>query len=181
MRFNVLACIAFLVPAFLISEGIYDYTVPSIEGGDKALSDYQGKRILIVTLPVSQTAAADSFLYSLDSLATSRASTLSIIGVPAIEDGYTAAQKTVLTSWYRSKLDSSILITEGLYTRKTSGTNQHPLFKWLTDVNMNEVFDMDVAGSGYKFFVRETGELYGVLGAGIKLSSNAINKTLNLQ
>ena len=160
---------------------IYNYSVPKIEGGEQSMAAFQGKKILIVTLPVLQTAAADSFLYSLDSLATARAANLRVIGVPSIEDGFAAAQKTQLAEWYRAKLDTGILITDGLYTRKTSGAQQHALFKWLTDVAENEVFDMDVDGPQFKFFVKENGELYGVLQTQIKISSNAVNRTLELQ
>lgn len=160
--------------------GIYDYTVPKIDGGMQPLSAYEGKKMLIVTLPVEQTATADSFLYSLDTLANAHTSNLQVIAVPAYEDGYTPAQKNQLTQWYQSKLGTGIFITEGLYTRRTSGTQQHPLFKWLTDATENSHFNMDVTGPYYKFFVKADGSLYGVLESPIKISSKAVNKVLGL-
>jgi glutathione peroxidase len=160
--------------------GIHSYTVPKIEGGSQALSAYQGKKILVITLPLVQNPAADSLLYSLDTLAAAHTSTLKVIAVPAVEDGYTSAQKTALQQWYRSKLGNHILITEGLYTRKTSGTQQHPLFKWLTSDTQNDAFDIDVEGPGFKFFANEEGKLYGVLRSHSTISGASVQKTLLL-
>src|ERR1041385_5452553 len=83
---------------------IYDYSVPRIEGGNQALSAYQGKKILIVTLPVQQSGAADTVLFCLDTLAATHTSQLVVIAVPSYEDGFTSEQKGQLREWYRSKL-----------------------------------------------------------------------------
>ena len=164
-----------------LSGSIYDFSVPKIEGGSQALSAYAGKKILVITLPVVQNASADSMLYSLDTLATAHAASLKVVAVPSYEDGFTAAQKTQLKLWYRSKLGTGILITDGLYTRKTSGTQQHALFKWLTDDNQNDMFNIDVEGPGHKFFTKGNGSLYGELTPQIKIWSAAVQRTLNMQ
>jgi len=160
---------------------IHQFNVPNIEGGSQALSSYQGKRILVITLPLVQSSSADSLLYALDTLASARSNTLKVIAVPAYEDGYTPAQKAGLQQWYRSKLRTNIIITEGLYTRKTSGAQQHALFKWLTKVSENENFDIDVSGPGYKFFTKENGELYSVLQPFSRIGGGSVQKTLEIQ
>lgn len=170
-----------LIAALFFVNTIYSYSVPKIEGGNQALSAYQGKRILVVTLPITQNAAADSMLYSLDTLATANAARVKVIAVPAYEDGFTAAQRAQLKTWYRSKLSTLVIITDGLYTRKTSGTQQHGLFKWLTTVTENQVFNIDVAGPNHKFFAKENGELYGVLLPQSKISGASVQKTLRKQ
>jgi glutathione peroxidase-family protein len=160
---------------------VYSLSIPKIEGGAQALSSFSGKKILIITLPTQQSASADSLLQQLDTLATARAATLKVIAVPAYEDGFTAAQKTQLRTWYRSKLNTNIIITDGLYTRKTSASQQHLLFKWLTTVTQNEQFNIDVAGPGYKFFVKPTGELYGVLLPQSKVGGASVQTALQIQ
>ncbi|MDZ4794953.1 MAG: hypothetical protein SGI83_11795 [Bacteroidota bacterium] len=164
----------------LLITSLHNYSVTKIEGGSQSLSAYQGKNILIITLPLVQNAASDSMLYSLDTLGAAHIATLKIIAVPSYEDGYTIAQKTQLQQWYRSKLGIHILVTEGMYTRRTSGAQQHPLFNWLTDEELNDGFDIDVAGPGYKYFGNETGQLYGVLRPHSKISGASVQKTLNL-
>lgn len=160
---------------------IYSYSVPSAENGTQQLNAYEGKKMLIITLPVTNSPAADSMLQSLDTLAANRTATLKVIAVPSFEDGYTAAQQASLLQWYRSKLGNHILITEGLYTRKSSGMQQHGLFRWLTNVNENESFNIDVEGPGQKFFVSTTGRLTGVLRPQTKISSMAVQRTLGVE
>src|ERR1700741_570617 len=173
--------VSVLFIAFAWTESIYSHSVNISKGGHPPLSSYQGKKMLIVTLPLQQNASADSFLYALDTLAVAHTSNLVVIAVPSYEDGYTPAQKSTLQQWYRSKLGSYIVITDGLYTRKTSGSQQHGLFRWLTDVTKNEGFDIDVSGDGYKFFVDGSGQLFSVLRPHTKMSSNAVQKTLQIQ
>lgn len=171
-------CVLFFSITSLTS-GIYNYSVSKIEGGSQLMSSYEGKKIMVITLPVVQDAVSDSMLYALDTLAAAHQSNLAVIAVPSYEDGYTTAIKQSLQQWYRSKLGNYILITEGLYTRKTSASQQHGLFKWLTYVNEN--FEIDVEGPGYKYFVRGNGELYGVLKSHVRISSMAVNRTIQMQ
>jgi glutathione peroxidase-family protein len=173
--------LAFLFVTAVWTAGIYDYSVPKIEGGSQALSAWQSKKILIITLPVQENASADSLLYSLDTLASAHVATLKVLAVPSYEDGFTLPQQTQLQQWYRSKLGNYIIIANGLYTRKTSGTQQHALFKWLTTVALNESFDIDVDGPGHKFFVSSSGELYGVLRPYAGISGAQVQKALHMQ
>ena len=163
----------------LISGEVYQKTVPLIEGGNQSLSTYQGKKLLIVTLPLQQNPSTDSLLFSLDTIATAHAADLKVIATPAFEDGFTASQKTSLKNWYRSKLGNSIIITDGLYTRKSSGSLQHPLFGWLTHVSENGRFDIDVTEKETKFFVNTDGLIYGVLKKQTKMWSNTLNRVIN--
>jgi glutathione peroxidase len=172
---------AFLINTAAFSQSVYTYSVTSIEGTGKPLNAYTGKKLLVITLPTQQNAAADSLLQSLDSIRAAYASTLQIIAVPAYEDGYTPAIKNQLKQWYRSKLGMGIIVTEGMYTRKTSGSQQHALFKWLTDKTKNGHFDQDVAGPRHKFMVWTDGELTAAMVARTRLSSPTINELLQGQ
>lgn len=171
--------ILFTVSSWVTS--IYTYSVHKIDGGNQGLSAYQGKKMLIITLPIQQNALADSLLYCLDTLAAAHTADLKVIAVPSQEDGYTPSLKNQLRQWYRAKLGEYIVIADGLYTHKTSGSQQHSLFKWLTTVAENEYFDMDVSGPWFKFFVKGNGELYGVLGSQTRISSASVNKTIRMQ
>jgi glutathione peroxidase-family protein len=137
--------------------------------------------ILLLKLPIQQNTSADSMLYSLDTLALAHINNLAVIAVPSYEDGYTPAQQTQLKNWYRSKLGNYITISTGLYTRKTSGTQQHGLFKWLTTDTMNDAFKIDVAGPGYKFFVNSAGGMFGVLTPQTKMGGANVQRTLRIQ
>lgn len=162
----------------IISIGLPNFSLPKIEGGAQSTAAYAGKKILVITLPVTQSASADSMLYQLDTLAAAHSATLKVIAVPAIEDGFTESNKPQLMQWYRSKLSNTVLITDGLNTRKSSGSQQHSLFKWLTDMTQNEMFDIDAEGPGYKFLIDETGVFYAVLAPQTKISGQRMQRTL---
>jgi len=176
-KFILIISCFFLASSFN-TESIYTHSVTSIEGTNKPLSAYQGKKLLIVTLPLQQNNFSDSILHSLDSLNTAYNGSLVIIGVPAYEDGYTISMKEDLKQWYRSILSMDIIVTEGLYTRKASTSLQHPLFKWLTQKSKNDHFETDVYAQGDKFIVWTNGELIGVLGARTKIGSSTVNELL---
>lgn len=177
----ILIICCFFLQGSVSEESIYTHTVKSIEGGNKRLADYQGKKMLILTLPLQQNASSDSLLHALDSLNTVYAGALVIIGTPSFEDGYTPAMKNSLKQWYRSILSPGIIVTEGLRTRKTSGSLQHPLFKWLTNKNKNGHFARDIEGPGNKFMIWPDGELMGILGAPTRIGSRVMNYLLQGQ
>jgi glutathione peroxidase len=168
----------FFLTGMLSLESVYIHSVMSIEGTTKPLTNYQGKKILVITLPIQQNSFNDSLLHSLDSLGAAYNSSLVIIAVPSYEDGYVPALKNSLKLWYRSKLSMNIVVTEGYATRKTSSNIQHPLFKWLTDKNKNNHFERDVIGPGNKFIISGTGELIGVLGPQTRLGSNVMHNLI---
>jgi len=179
-KFILIASLFFLSSARPV-ESIYTHSVTSIEGDNMPLAAYEGKKLLIITLPIQQSAPNDSLLHSLDSLSGLYSASLKIIAVPSFEDGYTVALRAGLTQWYRSILSPDVLVTEGVYTRKTSGSQQHPLFKWLCSKEKNGHFNNDVAGPAYKFVVWNNGELTGVLESLTRIKSNALNDLLETQ
>lgn len=170
-------CLAIIATAWY-TESIYTHSVKTIEGPQQQLSAYQGKKILFITLPITRTNAVDSVLTSIDSLGDANETTLKIIAVPSFEDGYTNNQKQALKNWYRQFLDSSIIITTGLYTRKSSGNQQHKVFKWLTYQSRNGFMNEEVEGPLDKFMVRANGELMGVLHARSKVGGAAMQRML---
>jgi glutathione peroxidase-family protein len=164
-----------------LSGGIYDISITTAEGKDISLSQFQNKKILITVLPVAQTPANDSLLRSLDSLSAAAGGKLTVIGVASYDEGYGDNNAAALQQWYRSILNPAIIITKGMFTHKTAYTEQHALFKWLTDKNANTHFQVDVPVPGQKFLIRKDGELFGVLGPEVQIGSRAVKRMLNTQ
>lgn len=159
---------------------VYGFSLPKLEGGSVNLSEFVGKKIIFVTLPLVQGTSADSALHAMDTMGLAHQGDLKIIAVISFEDGYAIDQKSALLQWYRSKLRSHISITDGVYTRNTSGGLQHPLFRWLTTLSMNEVFDIDPDSAGFKFFINTEGKLVGVLRPHSKMWGQSVQKTIRL-
>jgi hypothetical protein len=72
-----------------------------------------------------------------------------------------------------------IVLTEGMYTKKSSGSNQSALMKWLTDRTKNRHFDIDSEGIGQKFIVNATGRLFAVLPPQVSLQAGVFNKIVH--
>ncbi len=173
---------SFFIAAFLFQSAVvYDFSVPTHSGEQQPLSAYAGKKVMVITLPVEQSASADSLLYSLDTLAAAHSAALVVVAVPSVEDGYSAQVKDQLQHWYRSKLGAHILLTDGVYTRKTSGSLQHPLFQWLTHQSQNGGFDNDVEGPGSKFITTAQGKLFSVLSPRAKITGRSVQISLQAQ
>lgn len=182
MRSYLSAGVVFiLVSIFIYNDSVYEYSLEGMAGGTKQLSEYSGRNILIVTLPSIISEANQAQLQKLDSLYRSKASELSVIAVPSFEDGFSSQNKSDLAAWYRSLLDSNIFLSDGVYVRKTSTNEQHPLFQWLTQVEKNGNFNLDVQKPFDKFIINKHGELVAVLGSYISFSSVSLNRVLAVQ
>lgn len=166
-----------LVPLFLLSfrpaEDFYALPLKTIDGGAVNLNDYQGKKVLVVVLPLSgrDTAVRASELAELQA----RYPNLVVLGVPSIEEGFSQSGTQALKTLYQNA-GANLTLTEGLRVKK--GTGQHPLFQWLTHKDKNKHFDQESEGRGAKFFVDEGGELYAVIGPQVKLSHPVIDRVM---
>jgi hypothetical protein len=155
---------------FSLNNDFFSIHITTLDGFDKQMSEFQNKKILIVVLPVTKTADDSSFLRTVDSVSINYSDQLSVIGILSFEDGYNEADSTALRDYYNGIMGNHVIITKGMYTRKTSA-QQHELMFWLTHKEENVHFDSDVEGVRQKFFINEQGSLYGVASPMISLSN----------
>lgn len=160
---------------FLSLELFFDFEYISINGEVRQLNEFEGKKIIVILLPVEQTEDNLRSLNRLDSLSNRYSSQYTIVGIPSIEDGFTDIPAESLKTWYKSILKDHIILTAGMYTKKNSPL-QHPLFRWLTNKSENMHFDEDVAGPGTKFFITEQGELNGVYSPDAELNEQLLDR-----
>jgi glutathione peroxidase-family protein len=151
----------FFLFSFTNWTGVFDLYITSIDGSEQPLSVYQGKKMMMVILPVSRTAKDSSMLAMLDSLNDKYKDSVTMVGIPSYEDGFDDDSMYSLLPWYHSYLDSNFVISGGMSTRKNS-IYQAPLFSYLTAADQNGHFDDDVYGPGEKFFIDKEGTLTGI-------------------
>ena len=157
----ITASILFLLIVLKTQISVFDLSITTPDGNEQLLNSFQGKQLMVVVLPVTYTAADTALLQLLDTLNTNYSDSITMIGIPSIEDGYTDDDKNNLMDWYRSYLGESFIIGAGVYIHKTS-PSQSPLFSYFTHADQNGYFDEDVYGPGEKFFVDVNGNLNGV-------------------
>jgi glutathione peroxidase len=160
--------------SFRYLDDIYNIALKTIDGTKIELSQYRGKKILFIVLPLSSQDTTVS-ISQISQLQTKYQSSLVVIGIPAEETGYKSSDADNLKKLYKDA-SANFIIAEGMKVKK--GSEQSSLFQWLTSKEKNHHFDQDVQGVGAKFFVDEAGELYAVMGPRLKLTSPVIDKII---
>lgn len=174
MKYVLSPILLLLLLSFRPSDGIYDITLKTIDGNKIELSQYKGKKLLFIILPLSSQDTTVS-IKDIAGLQAKYQNSLVIIGIPSKEAGYKTEDADKLKNIYRDA-GANIIIAEAMKTKKNTG--QSSLFQWLTNKDMNHHFDRDVQGVGSKFFVDEEGELYAVMGPKLTLTNPLIDRIL---
>lgn len=178
MSTYISAKVAFLALVTYIVTGFYDIPLNDISGTPVSLSSFQGKKLMIIVLPSASNNTNDELLDAVDDLSKQFADSISFIGVPSYEYGYSSERHDSLHTWYRAHIDSQVVITQGMYTNIASDSLQHPLFKWLTNDDQNSHFKEYVTGPNTKYFISEEGKLLGIAGPERSLNGSLINRVL---
>lgn len=156
------------------AQKFHDFSLVDQDTNTITLRTLQGKKIMIIIFGGDNMDKA--FIKKFISFVERYKDTIKVIAVLSFDDGYQGKDLTLLLKGNRDAL-SSVIFTEGYFTRKTK--KQSPLIKWLTTKEQNKHFADDVKGIGHKFFVDETGEMYADIGPEIPLDSKMINRVVH--
>lgn len=135
---------------------IYDFTVKTIDGASRPLSDYRGKALLIVN--VASKCGLTPQYEALEGLHEAYASRgLAVLGFPANEfagqePGTNEEIKTFCTSRYDVKFDLFAKV-------KVKGPGIEPLFDYLTSPEANPGFGGEIQWNFNKFLVGRDGRV----------------------
>jgi len=151
--------------------------VITIEGDSIHTSQFTGKHLLFVLLPIQPTPTDSLLLTALDSASLRHQDSVQFIGIPSYDDGYTDSLTTQIQNWYRQILHVDFIITKGIYTHNSSG-QQHPLLQWLAFQEQNGHFETVINGYGQKFLIDKNGVLKAVLDKDTDLSPVIMNAIL---
>jgi glutathione peroxidase len=150
------ACL--IATVFYVQSSIYDISVESISGGKTVkLAEFAGSKFLIVTVRTDK-----SMDVKLDNIKKylRNDKNLKILAVPVID---TKEKDNSILDKLNQFVAPGIVITRPANVLRSSGYEQHPLFKWLTDSKLNGHFDGDLDRTGTYFLVNAEGKLYAVL------------------
>jgi len=154
-----------------LAGGFYDIKFEALDGTLVKTSVYQGKKVIVAV--ISAGAAGDNLVTYLDSLQNANA-TVKVIVIPT-GDFKGSVDNQKLKDLKKNK---NIVVAKPLKVKKSNGSQQHPLFVWLTQSKENRHFDTDVTGEGQVFVVSEKGTLYSVLPGDVpkKVLAQVINQ-----
>ena len=136
-------------------KSIYEIKINDIWGDAIELNDFKGKYILFVN--VASECGFTGQYKDLQKLHEEYGSKLVVIGVPCNQfGGQEPGESHEITAFCTEKYSVTFLMTEKI---EVKGSNQHPLYKWLTDKNSNGTKNSTVRWNFQKYLVDPSGNL----------------------
>ena len=134
---------------------IYNIKINSIDGSPINLNDYKGKHILFVN--VASECGFTGQYEDLQKLYDTYQDKLMVIGVPCNQfGGQEPGTSSDIQTFCKKNYGVTFLITEKIDVK---GKNQHPLYQWLTDKDLNGIENTTVKWNFHKYLVNSEGQL----------------------
>ncbi|WP_312344421.1 glutathione peroxidase [Chryseobacterium binzhouense] len=160
----------------VMSKSIYDYKVDALEEGKTInFADFKGKKILIVNT-ASECGYTPQYA-DLEKISKDYAEKLVVVGFPANNFGEQEPGSNVEIGAFCQK---NYGVTFPLASKvSVKGDDTAPIFKYLSDKNLNGVKDTDIQWNFTKFLVDENGKLIESFPSKVKPTDEAITKYFN--
>lgn len=158
----------------LMGKTIYDYKVESLDGGEINFADFKGKKILIVN-----TASECGFTpqyEDLETLSKEYKDKLVVVGFPANNFG---GQEPGTNAEIGAFCQKNYGVTFPMAAKvSVKGDDTAPIFKYLTEKELNGVKNSAILWNFTKFLVDEHGKLIDTFVSTTKPTDEAITKYL---
>ena len=142
-------------PKETTAKSLYDFTLKSLDGKDISLSQYKGKKMLIVNT-ASQCGYTPQYK-QLQELHTKYGSKVVVLGFPCNDFG---AQEPGNAGEIKTFCEKNYGVTFQLFSKiHVKGTEKAPLYKWLSDKKENGVNDKEPSWNFCKYLIDENGQL----------------------
>jgi glutathione peroxidase len=156
------------------SSTIYQFKVPSLDGGTIDFSTYKGKKILIVNT-ASQCGYTPQY-EDLQKLYTAYKDKLVIVGFPANNFGQ---QEPGTNDQIKEFCKKNYGVTFPMAAKvSVKGDDIAPIYKWLTNKSLNGVMDAEIKWNFGKFLLDEKGTLIAYFPSKVKPMDEDITKHL---
>ena len=155
-------------------ESFYDLNLKSIDDKNINFSSFKGKFVLIVN--VASKCGFTPQYKALEELYNEYKDNLVVIGVPCNQfGGQEPNSQSEIKEFCSANFGVSFLLSEKI---KVKGSQQHPLYKWLTNKNLNMVSNSTVQWNFQKYLINEKGEFVNYWYSFTKPLSEKITKYL---
>lgn len=156
------------------ASSIYDIKINSLEDKEINLADFKGKKVLFVN--VASKCGFTGQYKDLQKLYDEYQDTLMIIASPCNQFGkQEPGDASEIQSFCERNYGVTFLVTEKIDVK---GSNQHKLYEWLTNKNLNGKKNSSVKWNFQKYLVNEEGEFIDFYFSITKPMSSSIVKHL---
>ncbi|WP_452232101.1 glutathione peroxidase [Lacinutrix sp. MEBiC02595] len=157
------------------STSVYDIEINGLDGNAIHLSHFKDKMLLIVN--VASECGFTGQYEDLQKLYDTYSENLMIIGVPCNQFGnQESGTPSEIQSFCQKNYGVTFLMTE---KTDVKGSNQHPLYKWLTQKKINGKSDSTVKWNFQKYLINNEGQLVDYYFSTTNPMSTKITKHLN--
>lgn len=154
---------------------IYDIEINSLSGEPIDLAEFKGKKVLFVNV-ASECGFTPQYA-ELQELYDSYKEKLVVIGLPCNQfGGQEPGTADEIETFCQKNYGVTFLMTEKIDVK---GDNQHPLYAWLTEKELNGVDNSSVKWNFQKYLIDENGDYIDVFFSMTKPTSDKITKYLN--
>lgn len=134
---------------------LYDFKVTSIDGEEIDLSQYKGKKVLLVN--VASNCGYTSQYEDLQALYDQYKDKITILGFPANNfGGQEPGTNDEIAEFCKKNFGVSFPMFEKISVK---GEDKHPLYQWLSDKEQNGWNDQEPSWNFCKYLINEKGEL----------------------
>jgi glutathione peroxidase len=155
----------------LFTTSIYTVQFQNIDGGTVSMSQYQGKKILIVNIATGSSKVNQ--LAGLQQLQQQYGDSLVVIGFPSNSFGKESRSNAEIKQFCQSNYGVSFLLAS---KNPVSGAEIQPVYNWLTSISQNGIIGDTVLSNFQKFLINQSGQLVGVFGPSVDpMSQEMIN------
>lgn len=152
------------------SKSIYDYSFTTLTGEKVNLSDYKGKKILIVNT-ASECGYTPQY-EQLEEVYQKYGDKLVIIGFPTNDFGkQEPGSNEEIAKFCQLNYGVTFPMSQKITVK---GEETHPLFNWLTSQDLNGKMDYEVKWNFHKFLIDEEGNLLAAYPSKVKPDSEEI-------
>ncbi len=166
--------LAVLSLLFSVTVSIYDFKVPSLEGGAIDFSKYKGKKVLIVNT-ASKCGLTPQYT-ELQQLHDKYKSKLVVVGFPANNFNQETGSNADISEFCKRNFGVTFQMAEKVSVK---GDDIHPLFKYLTEESAKMGIEDPIKWNFTKFLLDENGKLIAVIPSKVKPTDEQLTKWLN--
>lgn len=156
------------------TKSIYDFTMKSIDGKEISLSQFKGKKILIVN--VASECGYTPQYKDLQKLYDTYKDKLTVLGFPANNFG---AQEPGSDETIKTFCERNFGVTFPMFAKiSVTGENQSALYQWLSKKELNGWNDKQPGWNFCKYLISENGELLKFFSSSVNPMSDEITSHL---
>ena len=154
MKFSLIFTLLFNTLIMMSQQSVHEFTITTIDGESKNLSDFKGKKMLFVNT-ASQCGFTPQYM-ELQEVHEKHGEELVIIGFPANNfGGQEPGTNDQIKTFCQKNYGVSFLLSEKVSVK---GKNIDPLFDWL-NAQENQSFKGDIMWNFEKYLIDESGKL----------------------